>query len=89
MKAQNIVLTHFSSRYPLMPTSIMSPHQNNNNNGKGFSQTVTLALDHARMRIGDLWKMQLYFPAISQSLQDNSEEYDEEEELMLLNADEG
>jgi len=66
----------------------MSPHQNDNS-GKGFSQTVTLALDHARMRIGDLWKMQLYLPAIKQSMQDNSEEYDEEEELMLLNADEG
>jgi ribonuclease Z len=49
--------------------------------------TVALAMDHARIRIGDLWKMANYIPAIEQSFRDIPDEGDEEEEeAMIINA---
>ncbi|KAI0251929.1 hypothetical protein BJV78DRAFT_1207788 [Lactifluus subvellereus] len=65
MRAQNVLMTHFSSRYPTMPP---------------------LAMDHACIRVGDLWKMATYFPAIEQSFRDIADEGDEEEEVALIRA---
>jgi hypothetical protein len=45
-----------------------------------------LAMDHACIRVGDLWKMGVYFPAIEQSFKDIADEGDDEEEVMLMRA---
>ncbi|THH11460.1 hypothetical protein EW146_g8031, partial [Bondarzewia mesenterica] len=50
---------------------------------------VSLALDHARVRLGDMWKMRVYLPAIEQSFWDTREEGDEEEEQQVLLASAG
>ncbi|KAI0292916.1 hypothetical protein BC826DRAFT_1017511 [Russula brevipes] len=79
MRAQNVLLTHFSSRYPTMPRYFASASTDG-------GPTVGLAMDHACMRIGDLWKMATYIPAIEQSFRDIPDEGDEEEEAMIINA---
>jgi ribonuclease Z len=48
--------------------------------------TVALAMDHACIRVGDLWKMATYFPAIEQSFRDIADDGDEEEEVLLMRA---
>ena len=48
--------------------------------------TVALAMDHACIRVGDLWKMAAYIPAIAQSFEDIADEGDEEEEAALVQA---
>jgi ribonuclease Z len=52
----------------------------------GDEPTVALAMDHACIRVGDLWKMATYIPAISQSFEDIADEGDEEEEAALVQA---
>jgi ribonuclease Z len=82
MRAQNVLLTHFSSRYPTMPRYFASPK----GDGTNHRPTIALAMDHACMRVGDMWKMETYFPAIQQSFRDIADEGDEEEEAMLIQA---
>ncbi len=83
MRAQNVLLTHFSSRYPTMPRySASSPKRD----GTDHQPTIALAMDHACIRVGDLWKMATYLPAIEQSFKDIADEGDEEEEVMLMKA---
>ncbi|KAF8434881.1 hypothetical protein L210DRAFT_3552991 [Boletus edulis BED1] len=69
MKARNILLTHFSARYPNIPPSVTSEH----NPG---DPTLALAFDHANIRIGDMWKMNAYIKAIEQSFADLEDEHD-------------
>jgi hypothetical protein len=40
-------------------------------------------MDHACIRVGNLWKMAAYFPAIEQSFRDINDEVDEEEGLVM------
>jgi len=82
MRAQNVLLTHFSSRYPTMPRYFASPKGDDANR----RPTIALAMDHACMRVGDMWKMETYVPAIQQSFRDIADEGDEEEEAMLIQA---
>lgn len=117
MRAENLLLTHFSSRYPHMPDYIsespassrppspspsalqtdrsnapVTPARNGNRNrngSKGHNPVVAIALDHARLRVGDMWKMQLYLKAIEKSFWDVREEGDEEEEEAVLRASMG
>lgn len=72
MNAKNVLLTHFSARYPKMPpTSSLK---------EGAGPTVALALDQARIRIGDMGKLSKYLPAIEQSFGDiQGEELDDED----------
>jgi len=83
MRAQNVLLTHFSSRYPTMPRYFASSPERG---GTDHQPTIALAMDHACIRVGDLWKMAAYFPAIEQSFRDITDEGDEEEEVMLMKA---
>ncbi len=83
MRAQNVLLTHFSSRYPTMPRYFASSPKGDDNEHR---PTVALAMDHARIRVGDLWKMAVYFPAIQQSFRDIQDEGDEEEEALEMKA---
>jgi len=82
MRAQNVLLTHFSSRYPTMPRYVASPETDDTDD----QPTVALAMDHACIRVGDLWKMTTYIPAIAQSFEDIADEGDEEEEAALVQA---
>jgi ribonuclease Z len=83
MRAQNVLLTHFSSRYPTMPRYFASSSKKD---GTDYQPTIALAMDHACIRVGDLWKMAVYIPAIKQSFKDIADEGDEEEEVMLMRA---
>ncbi|KIM85847.1 hypothetical protein PILCRDRAFT_817088 [Piloderma croceum F 1598] len=75
MNAENILLTHFSARYPQMPPSgILTA----NTYGETSREPIlALAFDHASIAIGDMWKMNLYLPAIEQSFRDIPDETDE------------
>ncbi|KAI0360608.1 hypothetical protein OH77DRAFT_1393497 [Trametes cingulata] len=57
MRVQKLLLTHFSARYPGMP------RQGGRSDGTG-SPVVGIALDFARIRLGDMWKLNMYMPAI-------------------------
>jgi ribonuclease Z len=48
--------------------------------------TIALAMDHACIRLGDIWKMAMYFPAIEQSFRDIKDDGDEEEEALIMKA---
>ncbi|KAI0305153.1 hypothetical protein B0F90DRAFT_1701754 [Multifurca ochricompacta] len=76
MRAQNVLLTHFSSRYPTMPRYTTCTRGDFAND----KPTIALAMDHACIRVGDLWKMAAYFPAIEQSFKDIGDEGEEGEE---------
>jgi ribonuclease Z len=88
MGAENVILTHFSSRYPHMPSYLVNNANkpSSPSSPKGVEMTIALAFDHARMRVGDLWKIPRYLKAIEQSFADTKEEGDEEEEKDLLAA---
>jgi ribonuclease Z len=62
MNAQNILVTHFSARYPKMPPSV-SEHQ-------AGDPAVAFAFDHPNIKIGDMWKTDAYARAIEQSFID-------------------
>ncbi|OCH93318.1 hypothetical protein OBBRIDRAFT_790349 [Obba rivulosa] len=69
MNAEKVLLTHFSARYPKMPPSVFSEN----------SFPLAIALDFARMKIGDLWKFNAYLPAIEHCFEETAEEGDEDE----------
>jgi ribonuclease Z len=82
MRAQNVLLTHFSSRYPTLPRYFASPRVGD----ISHEPTIALAMDHACIRVGDVWKMATYLPAIEQSFKDITDEGDDEEETALIRA---
>lgn len=63
MKAKNLLLTHFSARYPKVPPKTVEKVAGN----------LALALDGSDMRIGDLWKMAIYQPAIEHAIDETAE----------------
>ena len=63
MNAQNILLTHFSARYPKMPPSQKDTSGTN-------APTIALALDHLRVPLHSLWKINMYLPAIEHAYAD-------------------
>lgn len=83
MRAQNILLTHFSSRYPTMPRYFASSPKGDSTE---HQPTVALAMDHACIRLGDFWKMAMYIPAIGQHFRDIKDEGDDEEEALVMKA---
>lgn len=84
MNAQTILLTHFSARHPKIPMSVLEmtapPSPDLRSNGGGGSPrpkstyapkpTIALAFDQSSMRIGDMWKMKHYLPALEQNYKD-------------------
>jgi ribonuclease Z len=81
MNAENILLTHFSARYPKMPpTGVTKPNQIEETSQKRLKEPiVALAFDHANFTIGNLWKINYYLPAVEQSFIDTAEEGDEDD----------
>ncbi|KAG6877546.1 hypothetical protein C0993_006239 [Termitomyces sp. T159_Od127] len=76
MRAEHILLTHFSARYPRMPPSALQHPRNGD-----FRPIVALAFDHANFRIQDMWKTSYYLEALEQSFQETlAEEGDAEDE---------
>ena len=63
MKAENILLTHFSTRYPKLPPATFSHALSNSSSNR---PNLVLAFDHARMRLGEMHKFEAYMPAIEQ-----------------------
>ncbi|KAG9311648.1 beta-lactamase-like protein [Chiua virens] len=59
----------FPRRYPNIPPSATTEH-------KPGDPTLALALDHANIKISDMWKMNVYINAIEQSFADLEEEND-------------
>ncbi|KAG8949139.1 hypothetical protein FRC00_008236 [Tulasnella sp. 408] len=71
MNAKNILLTHFSQRYPKMPElqapaladeSLTSPSEEP-------LAPVAIAFDCATLRLGSLWKMEKYMGAMAQTFE--------------------
>ncbi|KAF8579988.1 Metallo-hydrolase/oxidoreductase [Ramaria rubella] len=70
MKAKNVLLTHFSNRFPKTPQMTTGPTE-------ASDPTICIAFDHATISIGDLWKLNRYLPAIEQSFIDSEDPEDE------------
>ena len=72
MSADNVLLTHFSARYPRLPPAVL------NRSGEATARPlVTMAFDHARMTFGTMWKVNTYLPAIKQCMEDSADADDE------------
>ncbi|TFK47540.1 hypothetical protein OE88DRAFT_1665716 [Heliocybe sulcata] len=78
MNAENILLTHFSARYPELSTSLTV---------ETTRPTIGVACDHARIRIGDMWKLNAYLPAIQGSLEEVEEEVDDDPVIISMSTD--
>ncbi len=74
MNARNVLLTHFSARYPKMPPSIVAPLEENTTERK--EPLVALAFDLMEIDLDKMWKANLYLPAIEQCFTDSAEEGD-------------
>lgn len=75
MNAENILLTHFSARYPQMPPSSLPRAL-----ARGDSRRdpfLGLAFDNTDIKIGNVWKMNAYLQAIEQSFLETTEEGDD------------
>lgn len=75
MRARNILLTHFSARYPRIPPMASLPASPKA--GAAHSPNLGLAFDCTRFTIGDMWKHRHYLPAIELSLGDMSKDDDD------------
>jgi ribonuclease Z len=87
MNAEKVLLTHFSARYPKLPPSAKQ-RSVSSQDGRGRRDPVlALAFDQARIRIGDMWKLNHYLPAIEQSFLDTREEDDDEDTSSAIEVD--
>ncbi|KAL1738920.1 beta-lactamase-like protein, partial [Schizophyllum fasciatum] len=83
MSAENVLLTHFSARYPKLPPAVLS-----RSGDAAARPLVTMAFDHARMTIGTMWKVNAYLPAIRQCMADSADADDEGvDAAMTVDAD--
>ncbi|KAH9852566.1 hypothetical protein C2E23DRAFT_826150 [Lenzites betulinus] len=70
MKAQKLLLTHFSARYPGMP-----PREGRGSPGGHVGGPIVgIAFDYARIRLGDMWKLNTYLPVIHEMFNEFGEE---------------
>jgi len=67
MQAKNVLLTHFSSRYPKAIQIVSSQ----------TSPAVGVAFDHVSVGINEMWKLNRCLPAIEQSFLDSEEADDD------------
>lgn len=70
MQARNLLLTHFSSRYP--KTIQMAAGYSSDS-----SLAVGVAFDHIKIGINEMWKLNRCLPAIEQSFLDSDEPEDD------------
>ncbi|KAJ7102976.1 hypothetical protein C8R43DRAFT_230388 [Mycena crocata] len=86
MNAENVLLTHFSARYPRMPPPVGTVPRSSDSATPRREPVVALAFDHTNLTLGSMWKLNMYLPAIQQTFADTSEEEDEEETKAALAA---
>ncbi|KDQ60306.1 hypothetical protein JAAARDRAFT_125659 [Jaapia argillacea MUCL 33604] len=72
MDARNILLTHFSARYPKMPPSLLDSGEPS----EKPKPVIGVALDGARISIGNMRRLNAYLPAIEQMFLDVPDEDD-------------
>jgi ribonuclease Z len=70
MHAENVLLTHFSARYPKMPPDAIFSHKRITEK----EPILGLAFDNARVKIGTMRKLNMYLAAIEQSFQEEGDE---------------
>lgn len=62
MKAQHLLLTHFSARYPKLPPVLR--RSDSSDDTDAFEPTVAIAFDLATIRLDEFWKMERYREAM-------------------------
>ncbi|KAF7309493.1 hypothetical protein MIND_00320100 [Mycena indigotica] len=89
MGAENILLTHFSARYPRLPPKSRGGIDPSNINGWPGKRepVVALAFDHLHLTLGTVSRLAMYLPVIQQAFAETLEEDDEEETKVALAAD--
>ena len=70
-----MLLTHFSTCYPRMPMYLSRPGSpaRRQKSSSGEGPVMAPMLDHAWVRVGDMWKLRAYVCAIEQSFHDTFE----------------
>lgn len=76
MLAENILLTHFSARYPRAPPKFEAQP---GSPGRRPS-TLAFAFDHSVVPIGEMERLRVYLPAIKQNFGD----LDDEDEVSIV-----
>ncbi|KAJ3514157.1 hypothetical protein NLJ89_g2531 [Agrocybe chaxingu] len=71
MNAKNILLTHFSARYPKLPPSLSNQVARE---GPDAQNLIIYGFDHLNLTLGEMWKMAYYTPAIYCNVNDTLEE---------------
>jgi ribonuclease Z len=71
MNAKHLLLTHFSARYFKLPPSAVQDSLDDvieenaaSDQQSKHKMSIVMAFDHANMTIGNMWKMNVYMPAI-------------------------
>ena len=67
MRATTVLLTHFSQRYPkAVSLTLQPPSPTSSPSTKEFydNQVLALGLDLVKLKIGEMWKMKYFQPAI-------------------------
>ncbi|KAG9033520.1 hypothetical protein FRB95_014699 [Tulasnella sp. JGI-2019a] len=85
MHAKNILLTHFSQRYPKFPELKTSPSTVVDEAGDviaGREAPIAVAFDCASLRIGSLWKMEHYMNALAKTFPQDEEAAPSEADLI-------
>ncbi|PPQ90050.1 hypothetical protein CVT25_006290 [Psilocybe cyanescens] len=78
MSAKNIVLTHFSARYPKMPPYLT--RRTPTPSDFATQNVVVPTFDHTNLTIGDMWKMQFYLSSVNCNFSDTFDQ-DEDEDV--------
>lgn len=100
MKAEKILLTHFSARHPKVPMTLLELTSASSASSDAAapplpspgssspSPIIALAFDQSSMRIGDMWKMQYYLEVLEQIEKDTvAVEGEDQDELERLNVE--
>ena len=73
MDARNVVLTHFSARYPKIitmkdkATDAETEGEREKTPLEAYRGNVAIAFDHADMKVADMWKIKYYLDALKSS----------------------
>jgi ribonuclease Z len=78
MQAENILLTHFSARYPKMPQSEAAQDSLDSRNYP--TPPFGIAFDHSKIRIREMPKLHAYLPAIGRYFDETAEEQEKDDD---------
>lgn len=74
MKAQKLLLTHFSSRYPKIPILGTSMSTESDLPSTQWTPEIFVAFDFLHIRLGDFLKAQKYLPVLEAAFSDLKED---------------